>query len=222
MRSRCLRAIGAILVGLASASLARAAQGFEAPDRGITLVAGTLARVRWTRDVGPDERLREMELVLSLDGGRTFGVRVTGEVEPGVSQIDWRVPSLPTSQARLALRAGSGSRESERIVLVSEEFAIASPPDELEEPVLAVDAELRTREALELPGDAFPAAPAVASEPSISALADGPPFAPPTRPRLLSPPVIATGRPPTVTPAVLRPPASDGETSLRARLPLRL
>ncbi|MGE5346658.1 MAG: hypothetical protein ACM3JH_11940, partial [Acidithiobacillales bacterium] len=40
--------------------------------------------------------VRERELVLSLDGGRSFPVRLTAEIGPGDLQALWRIPGLPT------------------------------------------------------------------------------------------------------------------------------
>lgn len=91
-----------------------------------------------------------MELVLSLDGGRTFPVRVTRDLSPSTSGLTWRVPALPSPRARLALRVGdSGEPPDEEILLVSEEFAIEIGAVSRLEPTAFVRGELRTLEALE-------------------------------------------------------------------------
>jgi hypothetical protein len=96
----------------------------------------------------PGKLFDEGELVLSLDGGRTFSVRVSAEIEPGETRVEWRVPDLVAAHARLALRFGrEGDAETERIELVSAEFAIVADaaPDER---LFRVGSEWRTREAL--------------------------------------------------------------------------
>jgi hypothetical protein len=92
----------------------------------------------------------EMELVLSLDDGATFPVRVTERLDPDASSVEWRVPSLPTRHARLALRSGNDeAMESEVVLLVSEPFEIDAPPANGLEQLFAVAGEWRTRDALE-------------------------------------------------------------------------
>ncbi len=67
----------------------------------------------------------ETELVLSLDGGLTFPVRISPEMGACAKSFRWQVPALETAHARLALRTGAGEgSESERLEIVSEEFAI--------------------------------------------------------------------------------------------------
>lgn len=91
----------------------------------------------------------EMELVLSVDGGRTFPVRVTGRIAPAGRRFPWTVPALPAARARLALRAGTAEEdEDETIVGVSEPFSIAPSEGTFEE-LFRVGDEGRTRAALE-------------------------------------------------------------------------
>ena len=99
-----------------------------------------------------------MELVLSLDGGRTFPVRITRELDREARSLVLTVPALPALHARLALRGGdSGEPADENILLVSEDFSIKADPDRSLEPALFVRGEWRTREAL--PGGENPALP---------------------------------------------------------------
>ena len=91
-----------------------------------------------------------MELVLSLDGGATFPIRVTGELSTDARALTWRVPALPTDRAVLALRAGDdGDDESETILAQSEPFAIAADLEAGPERLYAVAHEWRTRDALD-------------------------------------------------------------------------
>jgi len=136
----------------AAASVSRAdSPAFLSPAAGAPLFAGTTVTVQWSPGIASDDDIREMELLLSLDGGRTFDVRVTGEIEPGVTRVDWRVPELCARNARLALRTGAGSRDSERIRLVSAPFEIRQEAGAPPERVFPVEGEWRTRDALDLP-----------------------------------------------------------------------
>jgi hypothetical protein len=68
----------------------------------------------------------ELELLLSLDGGRTWPVRVSPEL-PGESvRYRWRVPNLAAADARVRLRVRVNEREIE--LPASEAFAIESDP----------------------------------------------------------------------------------------------
>ena len=71
----------------------------------------------------------EMEILLSLDDGRSFPVRVTREIEPGARVVRWTVPALATSSARLRVRFGEhegGAREHETWGPMSAPFAIVT------------------------------------------------------------------------------------------------
>ena len=94
----------AALVFMAAPALA--APGFLRPAAGDRLESGTVVELLWNLD-GVSSDAQESELVLSLDGGRTFPIRLTADFEPATRKVLWRVPALPTDQARLALRAGN-------------------------------------------------------------------------------------------------------------------
>lgn len=138
-----------LLVGAAPAAFA--APGFLRPAAGGRLESGTVVELLWNLD-GVPPNAQESELVLSLDGGRTFPIRLTADFEPATHRILWRVPALPTDQARLALRAGNDEEPAqETIQIVSSAFVISdSGPDSALEELFAVGAEWRTREALEI------------------------------------------------------------------------
>ena len=57
-------------------------------------------------------KVEEMEILLSLDDGRTFPVRVTREIAAGEREIRWKVPAFATASARLRIRFGEGARET--------------------------------------------------------------------------------------------------------------
>jgi hypothetical protein len=143
--------------------------GFLRPVGQERLVPGQTVEVEWPPLPVPDDA-DEMELVLSLDGGRTFTVRVTEEIATSDIRVSWRVPALSASHARLALRAGErGEEGSERILIVSEDFEIRPEASRPPEALLAVRAEWRTREAVALPAPAFPAPRRLAAEPELRA-----------------------------------------------------
>ncbi len=110
-----------MVLGLTASALAD--DGFVAPARGDVTTSGSAVEVRWTTASKPAER----ELVLSLDGGLTFPIRISSELSPRSASFRWSVPDLPTSRARLALRSGSGEgNEDEALEFLSGEFTIVS------------------------------------------------------------------------------------------------
>jgi len=66
--------------------------------------------------------VEELEIVLSLDGGGSYHVRVSPELEAIEREYRWRVPDLPAAHARLMLRMGG--EEGERAGALSQEFRI--------------------------------------------------------------------------------------------------
>jgi hypothetical protein len=72
--------------------------------------AGQIVELRWST---PAADVEELEILLSLDGGRHYDVRISPEVDPRAKVWRWRVPNLPTSEARLRLRLGSERGERE-------------------------------------------------------------------------------------------------------------
>ena len=85
----------AALLACAAPVLAVSPSRFSRPAGGERFQAGDSIEVSWTLDRPALRSFEEMELVLSLDGGRTFPVRVTGELSPRAGGLIWRVPSLP-------------------------------------------------------------------------------------------------------------------------------
>jgi hypothetical protein len=130
-------------LGASSAQAVASARLTAGPRPGEALRAGTATILRF--DV--DEEIEEMEVLLSLDGGRTFPLRVTREMSEGTHQLNWRVPNLPTTSARLALRVGTED-EGEVIRDVSPEFTILAAGTEPLEDVRPFRGEWRAGEAL--------------------------------------------------------------------------
>ena len=97
----------AVIAALALARPAHAVRPTLSVGAG-SLRAGDVIRVRW-RGVPPETR--ELEVLLSLDDGRTYPLRVTAELEPREGGFRWRVPNLAAERARLRLRYESGAGE---------------------------------------------------------------------------------------------------------------
>jgi hypothetical protein len=120
-----LRLLAAAVALLGAASRVTASDAsFLAPGRGESLAPGSLVRVEWRYacDSALLPVLDEAEVVLSLDGGMTYPIRVSRELDPCEATVLWRVPALASDSARLALRVGEGMEDS------SEAIAVVSPP----------------------------------------------------------------------------------------------
>lgn len=120
---------------------------------GASLVAGSTVEVSWAVPCPDLAGSRETELILSLNGGVTFPIRVTPEMAACATSFRWQVPALRTAHARLALRAGTGEgSESERLDFISEEFAILAGEAPDSEDLVRVSGEWWTRQALKAAG----------------------------------------------------------------------
>jgi hypothetical protein len=149
LRRRWVPIAAMLLMSVAPAAFA--APGFFRPAAGDRLEPGTVVEVFWDLHGIPSDA-QESELVLSLDGGRTFPIRLTADFDPATRKILWRVPALATDQARLALRAGNDEEPAQEFLqLISPAFVISgSGADATLEELFAVGSEWRTREALEI------------------------------------------------------------------------
>src|SRR5436305_462183 len=128
------------LAGLAwAAALAAAAAPASlsvrlvAPRGGETLAAGSLAEIAWEPLASfgrshPLPEIEEWEAFLSLDGGGHYTVRVTPHLDRDLRRAVWRVPAIPTRDARLLLRFGDEREET--VVELPQRFAIAVQPAE--------------------------------------------------------------------------------------------
>jgi hypothetical protein len=92
-------------------------------DERPTFRAGDVVNLQWT-PLPPEAE--EFELLLSLDGGRHF-VRLTEMQGPGARTLEWRVPNLPSGDARLRLRMGRMGEEIE--LELSAPFTIVGSED---------------------------------------------------------------------------------------------
>ena len=79
------------------------------PTAGQVLYAGQKVRVQWEDSI-PNQVTYpawcEIELWLSLDGGRTFTMRITPSMDPNTRFFYWIVPNTPTNSALLDIRFG--------------------------------------------------------------------------------------------------------------------
>lgn len=75
------------------------------------LIGGTMASVSWEGRT-PPAHAYEWEMFLSLDGGKTFPIRLTPHLALAVRSLRFRVPDLPTGEGRLLLRFGDETRET--------------------------------------------------------------------------------------------------------------
>jgi hypothetical protein len=85
--------------------------------------AGEIVEIRWgDLPLGVDE----MELVLSVDGGRHYPIRISAEMSGRENSFRWRIPNLGVREARVRLRAHHDLREVESGP--SDEFSILADP----------------------------------------------------------------------------------------------
>jgi hypothetical protein len=121
MRRTCRFFILALLLG---ASLAFAPQAgaretaaplarLTAPEAGAVLRAGSTAELAWEPQVAFDRigKVEEWEAFLSFNGGKTYPFRITPHLDRALQRVAWRVPEIPTRDARILLRFGDERRE---------------------------------------------------------------------------------------------------------------
>jgi len=114
-----LAAMIALVLAVAAHPAAAVGAGAVSLDVPAVVTAGQSVELRWSALPADVE---ELEIVLSLDGGRTYPVRVSPELDARERGCRWRVPDLPTGHARLMLRMGG--EEGERVGALSREFRI--------------------------------------------------------------------------------------------------
>ena len=124
-----MRRIPLLLLALvALPAFAAAADGpmarLVSPADGDELLAGSVVRIEW-EGLNLPERAEEWEAFLSLDGGRTWPLRITPHLDLSIRRFDFRVPDLPTRDARILLRFGD-ERHEEVGMEAPQRFAIAA------------------------------------------------------------------------------------------------
>src|SRR5260370_22356419 len=77
------------------------------PTLGQVLYPGQQVRIEWTANIPKTQAGGcEMEIFLSVDGGRSFTLCVTPYVNPKTTFFDWTVPNTPTNAAGLDILFG--------------------------------------------------------------------------------------------------------------------
>jgi hypothetical protein len=74
-----------------------------------TVRAGQLIDLRWSRA----DAVSELEILLSLDGGRNYSLCISPQLDPDRCDFVWRVPDVASTQLRLRIRFNRGGREIE-------------------------------------------------------------------------------------------------------------
>jgi hypothetical protein len=77
------------------------------PTAGQVLYPGQQVMVKWNATL-PNTNAGgcEMEVFLSLDGGRSFTLCLTPHIDPHATYFYWTVPNMPTNAAVLDIRFG--------------------------------------------------------------------------------------------------------------------
>ncbi|HEX6898928.1 MAG TPA: hypothetical protein VF789_04410 [Thermoanaerobaculia bacterium] len=122
--SQCRRIMCGLLLAFLAGALPLAAAPrvrLLAPEAGTELTAGSVAVVQWE---GAAPGAEEWEAFLSVDGGRTYPLRITPHLNLAIRRFSFRVPDLPTRSARVLLRFGDERREVE--VETPQRFTIAA------------------------------------------------------------------------------------------------
>lgn len=124
-RVRGRRLVCVALVALASVSAPARAErpSLRLLGSGPFLVSGQRVTVAWD---GLPSDVEELELLLSVDGGERFPIRLTRSIDPAPGAVAWTVPSVATNDARLRLRFGREGREEDGET--SAPFRIFVPP----------------------------------------------------------------------------------------------
>jgi hypothetical protein len=95
------------LVNTASADSGAYSAKLISPRTGQVLYPGQVVRVEWKSTLpNIDLGACEMEVWLSLDGGRTFPMWISPWMDPKAQFFYWTVPNTPTNAAVLDVRFG--------------------------------------------------------------------------------------------------------------------
>jgi hypothetical protein len=119
----------ALAVPSAVSALERGAPAVQlvAPRAGTALAAGSTAALEWAPAGKFGAEVEEWEAFLSVDGGKTYPVRITPHLDQDLRRVTWQVPSTPTPDARLLLRFGDEGEEEVSVEL-PHRFSIVSSP----------------------------------------------------------------------------------------------
>lgn len=109
------------------AELASPPVELTAPVAGAALVGGATAELAWRPASGFDALAgaTEWEAFLSVDGGKSYPVRLTPHLDLGRRRFEVQVPDLPSEDVRLLLRIGD--ERAERAVRFATRLRIVRP-----------------------------------------------------------------------------------------------
>lgn len=98
-----------------------------APSADTPLVGGDEAEIAWEPldEFAALGKVEEWEAFLSLDGGATYPFRLTPHLDQDLRRFRWRVPAVPSGDARLLFRFGD--ERSEVAVVLPQRFGIEPP-----------------------------------------------------------------------------------------------
>lgn len=132
------------------AELTQAPIELIAPRASAVLESGTTAELAWRPAAGFDALAgaTEWEAFLSLDGGRSYPVRLTPHLDLGRRHFGFRVPDMPSDAVRLLLRIGD--ERAERAVRFPTPLRIVRPRSRI---VASLEAVLSARPSA-APGEA--------------------------------------------------------------------
>ena len=107
------------------------------PRDGTVLDGGSRSRLAWRPldgfgAIGELADVDEWEAFLSVDGGRTYPLRITPELDLDRREIAWEVPNLASDDVRLLFHFGGPATDGERIevaMVLPQTFRIALADD---------------------------------------------------------------------------------------------
>lgn len=120
------------LIGLSPALLAQVSEPdllrLTSPANGTVLSAGALVELAWEpgKDLAQFSEAREWEAFLSLNGGKTFPLRITPHLDLDQRRILFRVPQVAADDVRILLRVGDEKEERSQHVPSSWSIAATS------------------------------------------------------------------------------------------------
>ena len=94
------------------------------------VVAGETLFLTWDAANVPPE-VEEWEAFLSVDGGRTYPIRITPHLNAGIRRFAWTVPLLPGADVSILLRLGDERAEHEIAFLNRLHIRRTIPPEML-------------------------------------------------------------------------------------------
>jgi hypothetical protein len=95
------------------------------PVGGERLMAGSLVSVTW--DASDDKGIQSQRVEFSSDGGSSYSV--IGTLAGGARRYDWKIPSVPTTRARIKVSALDGVNLPAGSVSPGDFEVVVGPPD---------------------------------------------------------------------------------------------